>query len=107
MLSYHRHRDGVRLAHVPTGLVAVCTSERSRHRCEVGARRLLRAKLAAWRERGGPHPSAGEVVRKYDAVAGQATDMRTLWRGPWCPPDEVAARCLDRMLAIYVRQSAG
>jgi hypothetical protein len=106
MMGY-RDRPGVRLTHLPTGLAAECTSERSMHKCQVAALRLLRARLARHRELGGPHPAAAEVVREYDGMVVAAEDQRTLWRERVDHFGGLGAEGLARMLAVHVRQTGG
>ena len=70
----HRNKtsSAVRLTHLPTGITAVCQSERSQYQNRNNAWRILRARIAAHLA---PTPvingEAAEVVKTYN-LCGQA-----------------------------------
>lgn len=45
--GFHRNDPAIRVTHVPTGITALCNSERSQHRNKAIALQALRAKLYA------------------------------------------------------------
>ncbi|MCS7016588.1 MAG: peptide chain release factor 2 [Gemmatales bacterium] len=58
----NKTQSGVRLIHIPTGIVAECRSERSQHRNEEMAWKILRAKLLRLEEQ----KRRAEIEKKYD-----------------------------------------
>jgi len=108
----NKTESGVRITHLPTGIVAICTDERSQHKNRDKAMRVLRArvhdvvagraaaKLAQTRKAQVGSGDRSERIRTYNFPQGRLTDHRiglTLYR-----LDGIMAGDLDEVTTALV-----
>lgn len=86
-MSMRWNRNSIQIVHKPTGIVAVCESDRSQHRNKAKALNLLRARLWAAKN----VPKVETVVRNYFEQGCKCIEEGSLPKLPASESDDVAA----------------